>query len=267
MLKLIFTNIIAIFRKEFQSYFTSPFAYVIVSIFWLLSGFFFIELLLGSQGIIQSVAAQEQMGFPLPPTDVAYEFIRAFLGVMGTLILFILPLLSMGLYTEEKKGGTLELLATSPVTNWAVALGKLLGVVTFFTFMVLPLFIYQGVTLSVANPPIQLSVALLANGSLILLAAAILSLGMFVSSLTESTILSAIVTFVLVLFLWILDSIANQVTGWGGEVLSHLSLLQSYENLTQGILDLGSIVILLSYIFLGIFLTAQSIEAFKFGRS
>jgi ABC-2 type transport system permease protein len=266
MIKLVLANIIAIFRKELQSYFTSPFTYIIVGVFWLLSGFFFVEILLGPQGIIQSIADQEQMGFAVPPTDVAYEFIRAFLGVMGTLILFVLPLLSMGLYTEERKRGTIELLATSPVTNWAVALGKLLGVVAFFTVMVIPLFIYQAIALSAANPPIQVPVPLLANGSLILLAAAILSLGMFVSSLTESTILAAIVTFTLVLFLWIIDSVAESVGGWGGEVLNHLSLLQSYETLTQGILDVGSLVILISYIILGIFLTAQSIEAFKFGR-
>lgn len=266
MIKLVISNIIAIFRKELQGYFGSPFAYVIAAIFWLLSGFFFVNILLSPEGIIQSVAAQEQMGIPSPPIDVAYEFLRIFLGVVGTLAIFILPLLSMGLYTEERKLKTLELLATSPVTNWAVAVGKLLGVLTFFTVMILPLFLYQAITFSAATPPISPAVPLLANASLILLAAAILSLGMFISSLTESTVLAAILTFTLVLFLWITDSIASLTTGWVSQILAHLSLLQSFETLVQGVVDTSSIIVLCSYIFLGVFLTAQSIEALRFGR-
>jgi ABC-2 type transport system permease protein len=155
---IIFSNIIAIYRRELQSYFTSPLAYAIAAIFWLLSGYFFVAILLGEQGILQQVAAAEvqtqQTGQPLPPIDVAYEFLRSFLSVMSSLALFILPILSMGLYAEERKRGTLELLATSPVTNWAVAVGKLLGVVTFFTVLILPLFAYEAITFSAANPPV-----------------------------------------------------------------------------------------------------------------
>ena len=112
----------------------------------------------------------------------------------------------MGLYAEERKRGTLELLATSPVTNWAVAVGKLLGVLTFFITLVLPLLAYQAIALSAANPPVAPAVPLLGHLGLILLAAAVLSLGMFISSLTDSTILSAILTFALVLFLWVIDA-------------------------------------------------------------
>ncbi len=140
---IVLSNIIAIYRRELQSYFTSPLAYAIATIFWLLSGYFFVALLLGDQGILQQVATAElqagQTGQPLQPIDVASEFLQWFLSVMSSLALFILPILSMGLYAEERKRGTLELLATSPITNWAVAVGKLLGVVTFFTVLVLPL--------------------------------------------------------------------------------------------------------------------------------
>jgi ABC-2 type transport system permease protein len=268
---IILGNIIAIYRRELQSYFTSPLAYAIAVIFWLISGYFFVALLLGEQGILQLVAAKElqsqQTGQPLPPIDVASEFLQWFLSVMSSLALFILPILSMGLYAEERKRGTLELLATSPVTNWAVAVGKLLGVVTFFTVLVMPLFAYEAIAFSAANPPVPPAIPLLGHLALILLAAAILSLGMFISSLTESTILAAFMTFGLIMFLWIIESISQSIGGSVGAALGHLSLLKHYNNLVLGIFDTSSLVLFASYIILGVFLTAQSIDALRFQRS
>jgi len=102
---------------------------------------------------------------------------------------------------------------------------------------------------------------------LILLAAAVLSLGMFISSLTDSTILAAIFTFALVLSLWIIDVAAKSLGGVFGDALLHLSLLKHYTNLIQGIVDTSSLVLFASYILLGVFLTAQSIDALRFQRS
>ncbi|MBV8885686.1 MAG: ABC transporter permease subunit, partial [Chroococcidiopsidaceae cyanobacterium CP_BM_RX_35] len=184
---IVLGNIIAIYRRELQSYFASPLAYVVASIFWLLSGFFFAAILLGPEGVIQQTTQLDlkgqQLGQPALSIDVAYEFLKIFLGVLGSLALFVLPILSMGLYAEERKRGTLELLATSPVTNWAVAVGKLLGVLTFFITMVLPLLVFEAIAFSYANPPVQPVVPLLGHLGLILLAAGVLSLGMFISSL------------------------------------------------------------------------------------
>ena len=256
-------NTIAIFKKELQSYFTSPLAYIIAAVFWLLSGVFFVELLLGQEGIIQQVSASEQLGIT-GAIDVAYIFLNSFFAVMGSLSLFILPILSMGLYSEERKRGTLELLATSPISNWVVALGKLLGVVAFFIVMILPWLFYEAIVFSAANPPISPGVPLLAHLGLILLAAAILSLGMFISSLTDSSIFAAIITFALVLLLWIVDLIAQNVGGILGDILKHISLLENYNNLVQGIFDTSNLVVFASYIFLGLFLTTQSVETIRF---
>jgi ABC-2 type transport system permease protein len=264
---IIIGNILAIYRKELQGYFASPLAYIVAGVFWLLSGFFFVAILLSPEGVISQVAAQDQMGVPTPPVDVAYEFLRYFMSVMGSLALFVLPILSMGLYAEERKRGTLELLATSPLTNWTVAVGKLLGVLTFFTAMIVPLLAYEAIALGAANPPVPPAVPLLAHGALILLAASILSLGMFVSSLTDSTILSAILTFGLVLFLWIIDLVAKSIGGSVGAAIGHLSLLENYNNLVQGVFDTSNLVVFASYIILGLFLTAQSIDALRFQRS
>lgn len=254
-------NILAIYRRELQSYFASPLAYAIAGVFWLLAGFFFVVVL---QNAVQTAVLFDQQGQPL---DVPYAVLQDFLGVIGFLALFILPILSMGLYAEERKLGTLELLATSPVTNWAVAVGKLLGVLTFFLTMVLPILVYESIALTASSPPLPISLVLLGHGGLILMAAGVLSLGMFLSSLTQSTILAAVLTFALVLLLWTVDAIAQAVGGPIGEAIGHLSLLKHYGNLARGVLDTSSLILFASYIGLGLFLTAQSIEALRFQRS
>lgn len=270
---IVLSNIIAIYRRELQSYFVSPLAYAIAGVFWLISALFLVIILLGPDGILAYAAnldlqAQQyqQFGIQPPPFDAAYEFIRAFLDRMGWLLLFILPILSMGLYAEERKRGTLELLATSPVTNWAVAVGKLLGVVTFFTTLILPLMVFEAIAISGANPPLSPTIPLVGHLGLILLASAILSLGMFVSSLTDSTILSAVFTFAVVILLLFVDFIAKAIGGPIGEMVGHFSLLKHYSTLTQGIFDSSALILFGSYIFLGIFLTAQSIDALRFQR-
>ncbi len=270
-IRIVLANILAIYRRELQSYFVSPLSYVIAGIFWLLAGFFFVAILLGPQGIIQQAATADlqgqQAGIPMPPVDVPYQFLQLYLGVLSSLSLFVLPILSMGLYAEERKRRTLELLATSPLTNWAVAVGKLLGVVTFFASMVLPLMVYEAIALSTSNPPMNPALLLTGHLGLILLAAAVLSLGMFISSLTESTILAAIFTFAVVIFLWVIDLVARSATGWLADAIAHLSLLKHFSNLSQGVINSSSLILFASYIFLGIFLTAQSIDALRFQRS
>jgi len=253
-------NIIAIVRKELYGYFASPLAYTVAGIFWLISGYFFIVMLFDQGSIVQEVARREQMGIPLPPIDVTYIFLQDFFRIMGTIVLFVLPLLSMGLYAEEKKLGTLELLATSPISNFAVAMGKLLGVVTFFVTLLVPLVIYQIIVFSAANPPVKPIIPLLAHLALILLSGSVLSLGMFISSLTANNLIAAMLTFSLVLLLWVIDLIADNLQGVWGEILGHLSLLEHYENLVQGIFSTESVFLFFSYIILGVFLTTQFLE-------
>jgi ABC-2 type transport system permease protein len=110
------------------------------------------------------------------------------------------------------------------------------------------------------------TIPLLGHLALILLAAAILSLGMFISSLTDSTILAAVLTFAVILLLLFVDLIAKNISGPIGQALGYLSLLKHYNNLIQGIFDTSSIILFGSYIILGIFLTAQSIDALRFQR-
>lgn len=261
---MILANLTAIVRKELQSYFYSPFAYIIATFFWLISGFFFSTIL---EQLTQNISFLEQSGQLSQSIDVASQFLEAFSGVIISLFLVLLPALSMGLYSEERKRGTLELLATSPVNNWVVASGKLLGVVGLLIVLMVPIWIWETIVFSAATPPVSLHIVLLAHLSLLLISTAILSLGMFVSSLTDSSVLAYILTFISILFLWIIDLVTNSVIEPFSSILSHLSLFDNYNNLVRGILEPSSLVLFASYIFIGIFLTAQSIEIFRFQRT
>lgn len=267
--KIIIGNFLAIYKKELQTYFGSPLAYAIATIFWFLTGVLFYVFL---QSRLTFVAEnydlpQQFGGPPPPPIDVSYLFLQGFLASLGIVIMVLMPMLSMGLYSEERKRGTLELLATSPITNWAVASGKLLGVLSFFVGIILPPMFYEAIVLNTSNPPFPIPLFLTSHLALILLAASILSLGMFISSLTDSTILAAILTFVLVLLLYLLEGIGSLLGGPLVGLFAHLSLLKHYSDLVSGVINISSLVLFASYIVLGIFLTAQSIETFRFQRS
>jgi ABC-2 type transport system permease protein len=267
-MRAIFSNIVAIYRRELQSYFGSPFIYVIAGIFWFLAGVFFLVILVNSmQDVAMREAQQAQMGMPSPPRDLPYEVLQSFLGALWSLFQVILPILSMGLYSEERRRGTLELLATSPITNWCVGLGKWLAVVTVVATFILPLMTYEIMAFSAANPPMNYGVMLLGHLGLLLAASAILALGLFISSLTDSVILSAIITFAVVIMLSILDFLSQFTPTPWKEILSKLSLAQGFSSLTQGYLDGSAIILFASYVVLGIFLTAQSIDALRFQRS
>ncbi|KKI98133.1 ABC transporter permease [Prochlorothrix hollandica] len=267
-MKILVGNCFAIYKKELQGYFASPLAYGVAGLFWLVNGVWYSMSLFGLLRDVGQYDMQQSLqgGSPVA-VDVPFLVLQNFLGVLGVISLVVLPMLSMGLYAEERRQGTLELIATSPVHNWAVALAKLLGVLTFFVGMILPLMLCEAVTFSAANPPLAPTLFLVSHLGLVLMAASVLSMGMFISSLTASTLLSVVFTFVLVLMLVLLEGIGSLVGGAMGEALTHLSLLKHYGDWVQGNFDSSALVLFGSYIFLGLFLTAQSIETLRFQRS
>jgi ABC-2 type transport system permease protein len=265
-------NIIAIYRRELQSYFVSPLAYIVAGFFWLIAGLSFISLLLGPPevGIINTVAVEDlqrqQVGVPAWNIDVPYEFVRAFFDSMGSLLFFVLPFLSMGLYSEERRRGTLELLATSPITNWAVAVGKLLGIMTFVTTITLPMVVLTAIALSGSDSSVPIGMLLRGHLGLILLSGSLLSLGMFISSLTDSTVLSGIITWATNALLFFFELEVRKMSGPVGEFLGYMLLQKHLRTMAQGIFDTSSLILFASYIILGIFLTSQSIDALRFQR-
>jgi ABC-2 type transport system permease protein len=187
--------------------------------------------------------------------------VRYYFGWLSTVLLFLVPLITMGVYAEEKKKGTYELLFTSPLTNLQIILGKFLanlafGLILFAgsALVMLPLF------LSEPPDPVPLLVGYL---GLVLFLAAVLSLGNFLSSLTENQIIAAILTFVLVLLLWFMNVFTQTGTEGVQGVLAYLSPLRHLEDFQKGVLDLAHGVYFLSVTVLGIFLTYRSLESLR----
>ncbi len=259
-------GVVAIFRKELRGYFTSPIAYVVAAVFWGLSGFFFVNILVRVINFSQQVDLFAQFGQE-NPFDAATILSQQFLNLLGTLSLFLLPIFTMSSYAEERRRGTMELLATSPITNLEVALGKWLAVWVFFITLLLPPLVYHVLVLTSASPAVDYRLTLLGYGGLALLAGSVMALGLFISSLTDSTLIAAVATFGLILLLWVIDAAAGQENNWIAATLRHISLLQQYSNWVQGILSSSSLILFLSIIVLGLFATVQSVESLRWQQS
>ena len=207
-MKIVAANILAIYRRELQSYFKSPLAYIVAGVFWFLLGTLFISILVRVNQQVASIEVQRQVTAINETLDAPGLILEFFFSSTASIVMGILPLLSMNLYAEERKRGTLELLATSPITNWSVAVGKLGAVSTFFISLLIPIIVLEVVTLSYATPAMSLGVFGVGHFGLILMAIAILAIGLFISSLTDDSILAAILTYALVLLLFLIDFFA-----------------------------------------------------------
>ncbi|MEO1134317.1 MAG: ABC transporter permease [Cyanobacteria bacterium J06639_1] len=253
---------LAILRKELRGYFASPIAYIVAAVFWLLAGFFFSLILRGVIDTSQQADAFAQLG-QTQSFDAGTLLMQQFLSFLGTLALFVLPMLTMSLYAEERRRGTMELLATSPVTNVGVALGKWLAALVFFITLIVPLLTYQVLAYSTTDPGMNYAHVAIAHVGLILLAASVTAIGMFISSLTDNTLIAAVSTFGAVLLLWVVDAVAGDGTGAIASSLRHISLLQHYNSWIEGTISTSSIVLFASMSGLGVFLTTQSVEALR----
>ncbi|MGH9682138.1 MAG: ABC transporter permease [Candidatus Acidiferrales bacterium] len=256
----------AIYRKEMRQYFVSPIAYVVIGVFLFLAALFFNLIL---SGVIQNAMQMEMesMRFGMPPEiDMPGQVMRAFFGLLSTLILFIIPMLTMGLYSEERKRGTMELLMTSPISETEIVLGKFLASLSLFAIMLIPTLSYL-IFLFVRSEPMP-PWRLLAAGyaGVVLLGGSLLALGSFISSLTENQLIAAVLTFAAFLFVWVLD-VGRNATGGIGAVLSYLSVIRHYEDFTRGIVDTSSLIYYGSFIFLFVFLTVRSVDSMRWRRA
>jgi ABC-2 type transport system permease protein len=170
-------------------------------------------------------------------------------------------MLTMGLFAEEKKRGTIELLLTTPVGNLQAMLGKYLATLSFLLIM----FLTSGVTVStlfVYGDP-ELKPILGAYLGLFLYGAALLAIGLFISTLTENQIIAGIITFGIILVLWLIDSLANSAQGALRDVLSYLSVIGHLDDFIKGVIDTANVIFYLTFAFVGLFLTFRSLESLR----
>ena len=254
-------NILAIVERELRAYFNSPIAYVVLTIFVFLSGIFFRSIL--SQVMQMALISQMQAQQLGPrPMDMPGMISRGFLSTMSVILLFIMPMLTMALFSEEKKRGTIELLLTAPLTDLEVVLGKFFAAAAFYLILLLSTCIPMAVLYLYGSPasgPI-----LTAYLGLLLYGLAILAIGLFISTLTENQIIAAVLSFGTIMVLWLVDVVAqNAESSWSKGVLSYLSPLSHLDDFMKGILSTSHIIFYLSLMLGALFLTYRSIDSLR----
>jgi len=249
-------NIWAITKKEIKTYFTSPIAYVVITVFLVLVGFFFYSLILWFNSQSMQLARNPAYFQQLNINQMVYSPLFHNISII---LLLMLPLLTMRLFSEEKKIGTDELLYTSPISVNQIILGKYFAALAVLAIMLLLTGILSIFTFAYGNP--ELAPLLSGYLGLFLMGAAFIAVGIFFSSLTENQIVSAILTFGALLLFWILNWASYSAGGMWKDVLNYLSLFQHFDDLTRGILDTTDIVYYLSFAFFGLFLTHSVLQS------
>ncbi len=246
-------NILALAQKELRAYFVSPIAYVLLVFFALLFGWFYVASV--------NVMVQLSMGqFGMGPQVINInEFmIRPLFGNTAVILLFLLPMLTMRSYAEEKRSGTMELLLTSPLSDLQIIMGKFLGALVLYGLMLALTLLHIGLLFWYGDPewgPI-------ASGylGLLLMGGAFISVGLAISSTTKNQIVAGVATFAVLLLFWIINWIGDASGTTTQAVLSYLSILEHFDDFSKGVIDTKHVTYYLSFIGLSLFLTAKSMD-------
>jgi ABC-2 type transport system permease protein len=250
-------NVWIICRKELRSYFVSPIAYLLLAMFAIVFGFFFWNAL----GYFVYEGMEAQMRGGMFPMSVNEQVIRPLISNVSVIGLFLIPMITMRLFAEEKRTGTIELLVTSPVRDIEVILGKWLSAMLLYSGMLLLTALNFAWLFRYGNPDWKpVAVAYL---GLVLQAGALLAIGTFISTLTRNQIVAGAATFGVCLLLWVFEWVSGYESTTWARVMSYLSVLTHFDSFSKGLLSLKDGVFYVTAIFLGLFLTARSMESLR----
>jgi len=248
-------NILAIAHKELRSYFSTPIAYIVIGFFALLFGYFFYAML-----IIFNQQSLQLGGFGGGGNvDINQQLIRPLFLNASVILLFVLPLITMRTYSEEKRSGTIELLLTSPVTDVDIIIGKFLGAMALYACMLAVTLIHIGLLFVYGHPEWKPIVTTYIG--LLLFGGCFVSLGLFISSLTKNQIVAGMVTFAVFLLLWIITWIGSFSGPTVDKITQYISILDHLDDFGKGVLDTTHLIYYLSFITFGLFLTAKSVDS------
>jgi ABC-2 type transport system permease protein len=225
--------------------------------FGLMFGFFFWNAL----GNFVFSSIQSQMSGRSFPMNLNEWIIRPLLSNVGVLGLFFIPIITMRLFAEEKRTGTIELLATSPVRDVEIILGKWLASLILYACLLLFTAVNFGFLFKYGNPDWR--PLLIGYLGLLLQAGALLAIGTFISTLTKNQIIAGAVTFGVCLLLWVLEWVSSYETASWARVLAYMSIITHFESFAKGVLDSKDAVFYVTVIFLGLFFTARSMESLR----
>src|SRR6266705_728 len=250
-------NVWIICSKELRSYFVSPIAYLLLVMFAVIFGFFFWN----SLGYIVNMTMQAQMEGEPFPMNLNEQVIRPLLSNINVIALFFIPMITMRLFAEEKRSGTIELLATSAVRDIEVILGKWLAAVLMYAFMLLSTVFDFVFMFKYGNP--DWKPVVIGYLGLLLQAGGLLAVGTFISTLTKNQIIAGAATFAACLMLWVLEWVAGYETAAWAKVLAYMAVITQYESFGKGVLDSKDAIYYVSLIFLGLFLSSRSLESLR----
>ena len=232
----------AIYRREMNAFFISGIAYVFLSVFFLLSGIFFYN------GVIAGGTTETS----------------ALFSSMFIIVLFLIPILTMKLMSEEKKNRTDQGLLTAPVGLWSIVLGKYFAALTLFVIAESIVFVYSIILAYLGN--VVWSTLLGNYFAMLFLGWAFIAVGLFISSLTENQMAAAVASMLALFMLYLFDSLASNVSN---EILNKLmmslSFYSRYIEFTQGVFNLSSVVFFLSTAFLFNFFTVRVLDKRRWG--
>ncbi|MBQ9208020.1 MAG: ABC-2 transporter permease [Oscillospiraceae bacterium] len=228
----------AIFKREMKAFFTSPIAYIFIAIFWFIAGIYFVFLNLGSA-----------------TTDMSYVFSGVFIFV-----LILIPLLTMRLFADEKKLKTDQCLLTAPVSLSGIVFGKFFSALCVF-LCAMVIYIPFVIVLRVLAGSLAMAQIVGNFTGLLLVGASFISIGIFISSLTEMQIISAIVSIIVNFVLYMIDVFASSVT-WEPlkKAMVAIGFYNRYVEFTQGIFNITSVIFFISVIFIFSVLTVRVLE-------
>ncbi len=251
-------NIFIIASKEIRSLFVSPIAYVVLTGFLLIGGWFFFNLLFRFTYLL-TLYTSFQNAEGLQSLNLNEYVIAPLLQNLTIVLVIMIPIITMRAFAEERKNGTYELLLTSPLTVTEIVMGKFVGCVFFIFVMVLLTGMYPAILVLYGNPEL----GVLASGylGLFLLAVVFVAVGLFTSSLTENQIVAAVSCFVVLLLLYVLSWPAETTGARFGKLLKYLSVVEHFSDMTKGLIDTETLVYYLTLITLSLFLTHRAVEA------
>ena len=250
-------NILTIFNKEVRSYFASPIAYGLMAFFALIAGYFFYVYV----AIFVDRSMQSQMMGRGMPMDMNEWVIRPMLMNLSVIGLFMIPMITMRLFAEEKSRGTIELLTTSPINDWEIIAGKWLAAITLYA-LILGISMLNVLVLFFYGRP-DISPILTGYLGLLLQGGCLLAIGTFISTTTKNQIIAGTATFAICLLLWVLDWVSSYETAAWAKVIAYMSVITHFEPFAKGVIDSKDVIFYLSMIFFGLFLTARSMESLR----
>ncbi len=254
-------NALAIAAREIRSYFVSPIAYVVLTGFLLLSGWFFFNLLARFSYLLQIYGSMGRGGAELERLNLNEFVISPLLHNLSVVLVILIPMITMRTFAEEKRLGTFELLLTSPLRVGEIVAGKFLGALVFVTLMLSLTAIYPILLVVYGDP--EMGIMLSGYLGLFLVAASFLSIGLLTSSLTENQIIAAVSSLVALLLLYVINWPADTSTPTIGAVLHYLSVTEHFSEFVKGVIDSRALAYFVSLIAAALFLTHRSVESLR----